>query len=816
MTIEDIIEDRTPLVFAADQEAFEIDDKYFCLLYPLMTIDGEVIDGDARLFPNRGRVWWMVRTKTEIVPGSIWVGTIENAYVYEINNPEKDRFQATSKIGPGHEDLIEIIDVGDREPDPALLFKGRQMDRYQPTLPVVYLRGREKVLGPLRAAWNKKENKVTCEPLLPSRPEVLVIPTETFNQIVKTASFRVPINEYSRFNADHYLEISFTFTLKKWVNLDELRKNGTVLDASNDASIISWAVKRLEMGRANSALVKEFFRKIDEDEALLSDNRYKRLEAISKHGKFLLELDENIARLLTTIPQYGQLVERHVAAISQQRIEEQIAARQEEVRKEIASLQRQKETLVADIRQLASDFDRKRKEQEKEIEKSMGRRLQDINELEAKLAARESALARQEEELRGRLEHLIKKYAEESERISEEFLLHYPFIARLTSAIPRQESSAQTEQEVLSPATLTIPAFLETSKITSRTISEQEFVKQFQRVIRHQGYSFGLDEIINFHVCMKIGGLTILAGPSGTGKSSLPRLYAKALGCSDEFLHIPVRPDWMDDRDFIGVYNPLSRRFEPAVSGLVDRLIAARIDLEEGRGGIYLVCLDEMNLSRVEHYFAQFLSMLELSLEERFITLFPESVAQAQDPYTPYRIIPLNNNVKFVGAVNIDETTHFFSPKVLDRSQVLSFPCPDLSHADSRIMEGMISDIVPVTLDTLESWVPTTPDLESAKGFILKLNDILQQSRCGITFRPYHRMLAYISSARELFESEDKAIDFQLLQIVLPRLRPTAALFGKTLGELKSCLSPARFPRSAEMIRRIEESGHDYDYFQLI
>ena len=62
-------------------------------------------------------------------------------------------------------------------------------------------------------------------------------------------------------------------------------------------------------------------------------------------------------------------------------------------------------------------------------------------------------------------------------------------------------------------------------------------------------------------------GLTVLAGPSGTGKSSLPRLYAEALGCRDEYLHIPVRPDWLDDRDLVGAFNALAQRFEPANAG---------------------------------------------------------------------------------------------------------------------------------------------------------------------------------------------------------------------------------------------------------
>ena len=108
-------------------------------------------------------------------------------------------------------------------------------------------------------------------------------------------------------------------------------------------------------------------------------------------------------------------------------------------------------------------------------------------------------------------------------------------------------------------------------------------------------------------------------GSSGTGKSSLPRLYAEALAGDEyddglrRYLHVGVSPSWLDMRDLLGHTNALDRCFQPAESGLYQQLVCAQEE-EKQRGTdsrLYLVCLDEMNLAQVEHYFSGFLQALE-------------------------------------------------------------------------------------------------------------------------------------------------------------------------------------------------------------
>jgi hypothetical protein len=101
------------------------------------------------------------------------------------------------------------------------------------------------------------------------------------------------------------------------------------------------------------------------------------------------------------------------------------------------------------------------------------------------------------------------------------------------------------------------------------------------------------------------------------------------------------------------------------------------------------------------------------------------------------------------------------------------------------------------------------------RTFLLKLDQILRRSRLGFGFRQFYRMLTYIASSEGLIDVST-AIDFQLMQVVIPRLRRTAPFFRDTLEALVAIIEEHRYPRSARMISRIRESDGEDDFFQLI
>src|SRR5262249_16590813 len=154
-------------------------------------------------------------------------------------------------------------------------------------------------------------------------------------------------------------------------------------------------------------------------------------------------------------------------------------------------------------------------------------------------------------------------------------------------------------------------------------------------------------DLAGFHLSVKCNDLTILGGLPGTGKSSLPRLYAEALAGDEydegmqRYLHVGVSPSWLDGRDVLGHTNALDRRFQPAECGLYPLLVCAQE--EDANRGLdsrpYLVCLDEMNLAQMEHYFSGFLQAWERPPGQREVRCFTRELVAASDPFSRWPVL---------------------------------------------------------------------------------------------------------------------------------------------------------------------------------
>jgi AAA domain (dynein-related subfamily) len=170
-----------------------------------------------------------------------------------------------------------------------------------------------------------------------------------------------------------------------------------------------------------------------------------------------------------------------------------------------------------------------------------------------------------------------------------------------------------------------------------------------------------------------IGGLAmsklhILEGISGTGKTSLPMAFARAAGAG--FTLVEVQAGWRDRDDLVGHYNAFQNRFQE--SKLLRALYEAQCP--QYAKSPYVVLLDEMNLSRPEQYFADFLSALEVDEHLRELSLMPVGVPRAPKLLVDGRKLCIPPNVWFIGTANHDETTVEFADKTYDRAWVLELP----------------------------------------------------------------------------------------------------------------------------------------------
>ena len=174
------------------------------------------------------------------------------------------------------------------------------------------------------------------------------------------------------------------------------------------------------------------------------------------------------------------------------------------------------------------------------------------------------------------------------------------------------------------------------------------------------------------YLSLKSKPFVILAGVSGTGKSKLVRLFAEAVGATvsnGQFKMISVKPDWNDSTELFG-YKNIAGDFIP---GQLTSIILEAVK-PENKNKPYFVCLDEMNLARVEYYLSDYLSLIE-SREfkgEEIITdkLYPKDY---HGEGSPYKDLYLTDNLYLIGTVNMDDNTYAFSRKVLDRANTIEF-----------------------------------------------------------------------------------------------------------------------------------------------
>ena len=178
--------------------------------------------------------------------------------------------------------------------------------------------------------------------------------------------------------------------------------------------------------------------------------------------------------------------------------------------------------------------------------------------------------------------------------------VHKKIVLKLEETEPvfiKEEKSLQEELEIINS--------------NEEDDEEWKFIEHFEAIARKNGLFYEKKDLINVHTAIKSNFLVILSGLSGTGKSQLVQCYAKALGLEEDSFHmIPVRTNWMDDSDLIGFVDSMHMVYRPSDTGFINILIEA--SQERNQNKLYIICFDEMNLARVEHYFSQFLSILEM------------------------------------------------------------------------------------------------------------------------------------------------------------------------------------------------------------
>ena len=280
----------------------------------------------------------------------------------------------------------------------------------------------------------------------------------------------------------------------------------------------------------------------------------------------------------------------------------------------------------------------------------------------------------------------------------------------------------------------------------------------------------------------------ILTGLSGSGKTKLAEAFSLWISESeDQYCMIAVGADWTNREPLLGFPNALEQgEYIKPDSGALDLVLRAQRDSEKP----YFLILDEMNMSHVERYFADFLSAMEST--DRMITLHPDT--EEWNECDVPASLKLPENLFIIGTVNIDETTYMFSPKVLDRANVIEFRVSN-SEMKSYFDAPKVLDMESLrgagaSMGT--SFVAKAKEkgqiAEGLKDKLMPFFEKLQEAGAEFGYRTaleISRFVAiYTDLAKDNSVDENEVIDAAIMQKLLPKLHGSRNKIEKILKAL--------------------------------
>lgn len=332
-------------------------------------------------------------------------------------------------------------------------------------------------------------------------------------------------------------------------------------------------------------------------------------------------------------------------------------------------------------------------------------------------------------------------------------------------------------------------------------VDHSEAIHSIQQAMEAEGYMISPAEVANFFLALTVSPLVILSGISGTGKSLLPRKFAKFT--NSHFDPIPVQPQWADNGDLFG--------YVPSLAGgtfVKGKLIDSILYAKHNSNSLSIALLDEMNLAPVEHYFSDFLSVAESrERKDDGIGSDPLPIELPTVPDQSYssicgelRRIELPHNLRVVGTANMDETTHSFSPKVLDRAFTIELDDPDLTAFSSgggssgASFESLAQAAIDPSnaINIMEAQTTSQDLFEHVSVWLSEIQGLLAPAGIKFGYRTRDSILLYLHFWRKFGLSDilvgSAALDFCLLQKVLPKISGSGDALESALKDLADWL----------------------------
>jgi len=581
---------------------------------------------------------------------------------------------------------------------------------------------------------------------------------------------------------------------------------------SDEASLHTRSLKLLKQGEENKHLAEEFLdilpqtkeiiteiEKIEIEKNMLADEKNK---LFKEKEVLLIEIDSKQNERQEMVGQIRDLQTKHDETIAQQ------ISEAKSKNAELITLIDKNGTLEEELSKIKNIIDYKDLEKEIEVKRAEINVLRrDENELNNTIKALTQEFIGTQKEAHEKLQDLVKSKT------------HFDFISG-------RDFTNIDDNNNISFLPSTVEHFMKINLQNTSFISHEKYLIDEIRKYLKANYRVYTNEFIaNILISIFQNMITIFAGLPGTGKTSLARILSNALVSNKKKrVEIPVAKGWSSQKDFIGFYNPLSKKFSPTNNEMYGLL---KISEHEVKDKIYLdsnigmVILDEANLSPIEHYWSSFYNLTD--------SIADESSALALNIGTDEPIL-FANNIRFIGTINTDQTTEELSPRIIDRTNIIRIPVNDedivynLSNDLNKIKSLGFTFSDAITLFNLRDFGHghNSADLEK-ESFVMirdeykKIKEIMRKLQISISPRTDNSFTEYCLTAMK-FMSQYKALDFFVSQRLLTKIDGQGENYGKDLQEFKieleSIFSGKRIDSvSVKLLIKIINTGSQEDYY---
>ena len=292
-------------------------------------------------------------------------------------------------------------------------------------------------------------------------------------------------------------------------------------------------------------------------------------------------------------------------------------------------------------------------------------------------------------------------------------------------------------------------------------IGLEEFCERFRKFAASRlRLYYDIREIRRFVASLAVSHIIIMQGMSGTGKTSLAYAFGEFL--QNRSVIVPIQPMWKERTDLVGYYNEFTKKFNETT--LLQKMYEANYS-----DNIYVTVLDEMNIARVEYYFAEFLSLLELpNPEGRYIDVVTDK--WEDDPKLLKKgQLKLPENMWFIGTANNDDSTFAISDKVYDRAMIMNL------DKKTQVFYAEDTDGVKITYERFMELIKKAKKdygITGRKMRQIKELDKYMMEHFHITFgnRIMKQLKEYVSAYISCGGTEEEAIDDMVAKKIMRKL----------------------------------------------